>query len=143
MGDKNESFVAHTIPGVTKLPNRSFMLGPFPVPVDPWTPIYILMSEQRDDEAGDLLFETVNNMCLASEWGRLDRFLLGLDLDRLNTNLMMAALVLTNVAESHLADYHGFFDRVFAKFSDKYGPQQAVNLLKYLRPLLSKGPINE
>lgn len=126
---KNGEYVAFTIPFRT-LPNYSFALEPFPMPTDLWTPIYRLVSDGNDDDAGDLLLKTIDDMCRASEWGHLDRFILAINIDRLNLNLMYVLLVATRPAREHLLYYDDLFQRVLSRFTKV----DAAKTLEGLRP---------
>ena len=64
--------------------------------------IYSLVMTFEIDEATDVLFKYVDDLLSTQKFSQCDEFLQAIDLDRLDSNLILALLSLTRAAEKDL-----------------------------------------
>lgn len=102
--------------------------------VDVYGPVYRLVAEGKDDDAGDLLFNLIDGLCWDQNWPAIDRLAVTVDLDRLNLQLMYSLLMMVRWAEPHIHGYGELYGKVLAKFVEKYGEVEANKELANFKP---------
>ena len=64
--------------------------------------IYKLVKENRNDAALDILFDHIDDMFLAGKFKECDKVLPTIDLERLNTSLLVGLMMITFAAKDKL-----------------------------------------
>jgi hypothetical protein len=73
--------------------------------------VYDLSSKNELDKAADILFDKVDDLLLAGDFKGCDSLLTQIDLDRLDVNLVVAALAITFAAKHELPSRTAFVTR--------------------------------
>ena len=94
--------------------------------------IYSLVADRKVDDAIDVVLDNIDDMLLAGEFGQCDRALSAVDLDRLDTNLMVCFMSVTLAAKRHLQNRAAFVDAVERKLEDTR-PDSTKRLMHHLR----------
>jgi hypothetical protein len=87
-------------------------IPPGPEPESPlWLEdVYSLVRREKIDPAIDLLFDRVDNLLLAGKFSECDALLKVIDVKRLDSNLIVAALSITDAAKDKLPSRSQFLD---------------------------------
>lgn len=95
--------------------------------------IYDLSASSKSDAAIDILFQHIDGYLSQRDYHSCDEVLRTLDVDRLDTNLLVASIVVTQGAESHLP----YLPQWTQKVRDRLYllvPDSAERLLAHLIP---------
>ena len=93
--------------------------------------IYALCEAGSTDTAIDVLFKNIDSMSRNGEFEECDRLLLEIDLDKLNTSLMVALLSITLAAKNQLPQRVQVIAAIKSRLQET-DPDRVENLLKRL-----------
>ena|SRR6188508_1537397 len=94
--------------------------------------IYTLDKINRDD-ALDLLFETVDDLCYEGQFEAIEPLLKEFDVDKCSTTLAVGVLSITFAAKDELPSRADFYNRVFLAVEKAEGSRKAEELLSRLK----------
>jgi hypothetical protein len=92
------------------------------------TNIYLLVDQHRVDDATNILFERMDELLSAGKFQLCDDLLRSIDLQRLDTNLVVAVLSITLVAADHLPYRQRFVERAVQRL-EHLAPERVDRLL--------------
>ena len=78
--------------------------------------IYKLVAEEKNDLAIDILFDLVDGILASEKFNRVDDLIREIDLDQLNTNLMVGLLCITSAAKDKLSERASLVEHIEARF---------------------------
>lgn len=103
------------------------------MPLPDWTEVYAAVgSTSRTDHTIDVLFNTIDDMLIDGEFDSCDAGLETLDLERLDTNLLIAALSITKSAAPILPSRQRFVERVEQRVRE-LAPERLEELMSGIR----------
>ena len=94
--------------------------------------VYSLVARGSSDEATDILFEHIDNLLRAGEFGRCNDLFRTIDLKRFDSNLLIALLSITLPAAHELRDRPDLVRRVERRLAET-APDRVDRLLHGLR----------
>ncbi|WP_428265089.1 hypothetical protein [Haliangium sp.] len=94
--------------------------------------VYSLVARQQPDEAIDILFDHIDELLSEGQFARCDSVLRAIDLDRLDTNLVVAVLSITLSAADELPHRARLLSRAEKRLS-VLAPERVERLLHGLR----------
>lgn len=93
--------------------------------------VYALCAQKEIDAAVDVLFDSINQMFLTQDWCQCDAMLQSLDVNRLDTHLLVAVLAVTQAATQHLPSRPDLVCRITERLRE-LAPDRADHLLHNL-----------
>jgi len=93
--------------------------------------LYILVDEGHIDQSIDVLYDRVDDLLLAGDFGTVDNLLGIIDLDRLDSYLLIGMLSITLAAASKLPSRPEFVEKVRGRLT-LLAPDRVGRLLKGL-----------
>jgi hypothetical protein len=94
--------------------------------------VYCLCEEQKIDQALDEVFERIDGLLSASRFEECDRLLDQVDVNRLNSHLLVGFLTITAAARHKLTARERLYTRVAQALRRLKGEQYAAQLLSRL-----------
>jgi hypothetical protein len=80
--------------------------------------VYELVEQNELDEAVDILFATINELCSSCNFEECDSLLQSLDINRLDTNLIVSVLAITLAAKEKLSTRKEFVSKAKCRLTE-------------------------
>jgi len=107
-------------------------VDPSSIKKNTWTErLYKLIREEEIDEATDMIFERIEDLLLMERFGECNKVIKSLNLELLDTNIIVAVLGVTHLAKSHLPYRAKFTEAAIARLT-KLAPDRVERLISGL-----------
>jgi hypothetical protein len=95
--------------------------------------VLVLQKEEKHSEAGDIIYDTIDDTMLAGDYSSVNDFLKQVDVNQLETSLLLCILVITMPWISKLDYRITFFNKVREIFVGRHQQDKADRLVKGIK----------